>query len=138
MLDAALKDLGFTHCISDYSLYHKETGDTLTMIAIHVDDMLITCNSTSGMATIKKELCEKFEMQDEGEAKWMLGIEIIRDRKNLSLSITQRKYINDMLERFEMEECISVSSPMAKDTTLGKDQRPKTIQERENMQSIPY
>jgi len=42
------------------------------------------------MTIIKRELCEKFEMQDEGEAKWMLGIEIIRDRKNISLLITQQ------------------------------------------------
>jgi Reverse transcriptase (RNA-dependent DNA polymerase) len=133
MLDTALKYLGFTRCISDYSFYHRKIGDTLTMIAIHVDDMLITCNTISGMAVIKKELCEKFEMQDEGEAKWMLGIEIIRNRKNLSLSITQRRYINDMLERFGMKECVSVSTPMAKDTALGKDQCPKTNQEREEM-----
>jgi hypothetical protein len=82
------EELSFTRCISDYSFYHRHTEDVVTMLAVHVDDMIITCSTVEGMVVVKKELQSKFDMQEEGEVKWMLGIEILRNRPARSISIT--------------------------------------------------
>ena len=53
-------------------------------------------------------------MKDLGTAKVMLGIEIIRDRKNRKLFISQQQYITEILKRFNMNESRTVSTPMEK------------------------
>lgn len=41
-------------------------------------------------------------MKDLSEAKTILGVELIKDRNNGVLVLTQHKYIKKVLERFKM------------------------------------
>ena len=51
-------------------------------------------------------------MKDLGVAKKILGIEIIRDRKEGILYLTQQKYIRKVLEKFEMGSSKPVQTPL--------------------------
>lgn len=51
-------------------------------------------------------------MKDLGEAKTGLKLEITRDRSHRQLSLSQTKYIDSILERFNMKNCRPVSTPM--------------------------
>ena len=51
----------------------------------------------------------------------MLGIEIIRDRKNRKLFISQHQYITEILKRFNMNESRTVSTPMEKSSLAELD-----------------
>jgi hypothetical protein len=46
-----------------------------------------------------------FEMKDLGEASFALGIEIYCDRSRGILRLSQKYYINRILERFNMSMC---------------------------------
>ncbi|GJV12794.1 transposable element [Tanacetum coccineum] len=48
---------------------------------LYVDDMLIASQSLDEIEKLKTRLKSEFEMKDLGEAKMILGIEIVRDRK---------------------------------------------------------
>jgi hypothetical protein len=50
-------------------------------------------------------------MKDLGDLQSVLGMQIIRDRQNRTLDIKQTTYITQMLERFGMKDCKSVSTP---------------------------
>lgn len=47
----------------------------------------------------------KFEMKDLGAAKYILGMEIKRDRSKRKLWLSKRKYITNVLDKFNMFDC---------------------------------
>ncbi|KAH9780058.1 retrovirus-related pol polyprotein from transposon TNT 1-94-like protein [Citrus sinensis] len=53
---------------------------------------------------LKKQLASKFEMKDLGDAQRILGMEIRRDKKNVSVWLTQKSYLKKVLERFDEQE----------------------------------
>jgi hypothetical protein len=64
--------------------------------------MLIAAKSMKEITTLKAQLISEFEMKDLGPAKKILGIEIKRDRKSSLLFLSQEKYIEKVLHRFNM------------------------------------
>ena len=52
-------------------------------------------------------------MKDLSNAKRILGMEILRDRKAGKLWLSQERYIEWMLERFNMKKSKLISTPLA-------------------------
>ena len=76
--------------------------------------MLITSKSRSAIDTLKKDLSSEFEMKDLCEAKKVLGMEITRDRRSGKVSLTQKGYLQKVLQRFNIDkDAKSVSKPLA-------------------------
>jgi len=53
---------------------------------------------------LKGFLSENFEMKDMGEASCVIGIEIFRDRSDGMLGLSQKSYIERILENFCMNK----------------------------------
>ena len=51
-------------------------------------------------------------MTDLGEARWILGMEVTRNRRDRTLTLSQHRYIHNVLERHGMADCRPVSTPM--------------------------
>ncbi len=51
-------------------------------------------------------------MKECGETSVCLGLEIRRDGKNKSLHLSQKRYAENVLQRFEMAESKPVVTPM--------------------------
>ena len=64
------------------------------------------------LAETKQMLCNHFDMKDLGEASFVLGIKIVRDRTNHVLQLSQRTYIDRILKRFDMHNCSPRSVPL--------------------------
>ena len=58
--------------------------------------------------------------------------------KAKKLWLSQEKYIERVLEMFNMKGAKPVSTPFASDFKLSKKNCPSTKEEKENMSSIPY
>ncbi len=112
MHEFLVNELQFVSSPNDPCLYTQHKDSNILIIALYVDDLLIAGNSKSDIETIKKELSNKFEMKDLGNAKIMLGIEIRRDRKNRQLFVSQSEYTSQILDRFGMADSKHVSTPM--------------------------
>ncbi|RVW29447.1 Retrovirus-related Pol polyprotein from transposon TNT 1-94 [Vitis vinifera] len=83
-------------------------------------------------------LSTHFDMKDLGEASYVLGIKILRDRANGVLKLSQRAYIERILKRFNMHNCKSTKAPIVKGDKFSKAQCPQNNDEREEMKTIPY
>ena len=83
---------------------------------VYVDDLLMTGNNESYIASIKKELKKGFEMTDLGYVHYYLGIEVTQHLKSIFLS--QKKYIGDLLNKFGMTECNPLTTPMEQNLKL--------------------
>lgn len=61
-LTTALADSGFQQSHYDYSLFTKHQGESLVMILIYVDDLLITGNDHKLILETKRILKDKFKI----------------------------------------------------------------------------
>jgi hypothetical protein len=67
---------------------------------------------------VKDKLKREFEMSDLGELSFFLGMEFVRRKDGIVMH--QQKYISEILEKFEMTECKSISNPS--DTNVKLDE----------------
>ena len=93
-------------------MYFKLIGDHLIYSVLYVDDMLLIGNKKEINQDVKNQLSFKFDMKDLGVENFILGMEIKRDREKRKLQLNQRKYVETMLQRFNMQECKQVKVPI--------------------------
>ena len=77
-------------------------------------------------------------MKDLGEATYILGVKIYRDRLRRLLGLSQSTYIDKVIKRFNMEESKRGFLTMRHGISLSKEICPSTRQEKERMSKIPY
>jgi hypothetical protein len=99
----------FARCKSDPNVYMLRTTDSLLLLVLYVNDLLIIGYSTSMIAAVKKILHDRFLMTDMCPLHFFLGLEISQDASGIKLS--QAKYARDLLERFHMTDCKSSPTP---------------------------
>ena len=107
-------------------------------LVLYVDDIVLIGNDIVKLSDIKVWLAQQFNMKDLGEAAYILGRRIFRDRKNKQLALSQATYIDKMLTRYYMQDSKKGLLPYISRVQLSKEQCPKTPQEVENMSRIPY
>jgi hypothetical protein len=77
-MDSYLLSQNFVHCKLDLNVYMLRMVDSLLLLVMYVDDLLITSCSTSKIVVVKRILHDKFLMMDMGLLHLFLGLEIIR------------------------------------------------------------
>ena len=103
-----------------------------------MDDILLIGNDVSVLQSVKIWLSKNFSMKDLGEATYILGIKIYKDRSKRLLGLSQSTYIDKMLKRFSMEQSKRGYVPMVSRITLSKSLCSQTQDERTRMSMIPY
>ena len=93
---------------------------------LYVDDMLVAVYNMKDINVLNNKLANSFAMKDSGVAKKILGMRITRDRKNHKLILSQGEYIENLLERFKMQNAKPVSTPLAIHFKLTKEICPNT------------
>lgn len=58
----------------------------------------------------KKFLNSQFKMKDLGELRYFLGIEV--DRSDQGIFLSQKKYITDLLQEYNLLNCRPLKLPM--------------------------
>ena len=119
-------------------MYVKQLGKSLLILFVYVDDILLAGNDMKMIVTTKRWLSSIFEMKDMGEANYVLGVEIFRDRSKKLLGLSQETYIKMILERFCMHNSKPKDTPIEKRHTLSLEDCPKSEKEKREMARVPY
>jgi transposase InsO family protein len=122
--------LQFNRVANEYGLYTHIDTNIYCIISVYVDDIMIACNDKQFLDGVKQNIFSKWRCKDIGEVKSMLGIEIKRDRDQRKIYISQRRYCNDVLERFQMDKCNSSETPCS-ELRLTSDMCPTTDERKE-------
>ena len=133
-----ISSFGFVENIVDQCIYLKVSGSKFIILVLYVDDILLASNDLGLLHEAKQFLSQNFDMKDMGEASYVIGIEIHRDRSRGILGLSQKAYINKILERFRMQNCSFGVAPIVKGDKFSLDQCPRNDLEREEMKNIPY
>ena len=137
--ESVMGEQGYKKTTSDHCVFVKWfASDDFIILLLYVDDMLIIGQNASRIDRLKKQLGMSFAMKDLGPAKQILGIRIIRDRKERKLWLSQEKYIEAVLQRFQMEKAKAVSTPLATHFKLSCKQSPSNEEEKKDMERVPY
>uniref|UniRef100_A0A2N9EW40 Integrase catalytic domain-containing protein n=1 Tax=Fagus sylvatica TaxID=28930 RepID=A0A2N9EW40_FAGSY len=137
--DSFMVGQGYTRTDADHCMYVKQfPNGKFIILLLYVDDMLIVGQDANMVGSLKKELFKSFDMKDLGPARQILGMQILRDRKAKKLWLSQEKYVERVLERFNMKHAKPVSTPLGGHFKLSKKSCPSSNKEKENMESIPY
>ncbi|RVW92102.1 Retrovirus-related Pol polyprotein from transposon TNT 1-94 [Vitis vinifera] len=122
----------------DQCVYMKVNGSKYIFMVLYIDDILLASSDVNLLNDTKRILSANFDMKDLGEASFVLGIEIYRDRSRNLLGLSQRAYINHLLKRFNMQTCKAGDVPVVKGDKLSNEQCPKNDLEKDAMKTIPY
>ena len=133
-----ITSFGFKENIVDQCIYLKFSGSKFIFLILYVDDILLASSNLGLLSETKKYLSKNLHMVDMGEANYVIDIEIFRDRSRGVLGLSQKGYIDQVLERFNMQSCSSGIAPILKGDKLSKMQCLKNNMEREQMKKIPY
>lgn len=115
--------LGFTPSAADPALFIK-AGEKPIYLLTYVDDILVITDDTGALTKTKDDIMSFFDARDMGEATCFLGMDIHRDRKAHTITLVQRRLVNDLLTKYGMEECKPLSTPLSLATKLTKEGEP--------------
>ena len=129
----------FSRTSTDHCVFIKryDNGDFIILL-LYVDDMLIVGHDKSKFTNLKKALSKSFAMKDLGLANQILGMKIVRDRSKRLLWLSQEKYIEKVLKRFNMDNAKQVNVPLAGHMKLSKRHSPTSEEEKQEMSKVPY
>ncbi|GKC77547.1 retrotransposon protein, putative, ty1-copia subclass [Tanacetum coccineum] len=78
--DEEIKKYGFTQNLDEPCVYKRASGSIIVFLILYVDDILLMGNNIPMLQDVKYCLEKCFAMKDLGEAAYILGIKIYRDR----------------------------------------------------------
>jgi hypothetical protein len=91
------------------NVYMLRMADSLLLLVMYADDLLIIGCSTSTIVVVKRILHDRFLMTHMSPLHFFLGLEISQDASGIKLS--QARYSGDVLEIFHMTKCKSALTP---------------------------
>ena len=99
---------GYKRSDTDHCLYTKKAKDnSLLILILYVDDMLLAGTNIDEIANLKSKLNENFDMKDLGDASHILGMHILQNRDKKVLFLSQSEYIDKVLKRSNMDTVIA-------------------------------
>ena len=103
-----------------------------------MDNILFVSNNKGMLHQTKSFLSGNFEMKDLGEASFVLGIQIYRDRSRGILGLSQQAYIEKVLIRYGMQNCTPGDTPVSRGDKFSLQQCPRLELEIKEMEQFPY
>lgn len=101
---SAMLKLGFKPLVSDPSAYFYRDKKAFCLLAVYVDDIVISTNNKEFLLNFKSQLSKEFKIKELGPCSWLLGMAVSINPEVGIISLNQEKYINDMLSKFNMED----------------------------------
>lgn len=105
-----MKGQNFTRSESDWCLYFRKNDNEMIFLLLFVDDLIILGPNQQEIDELKSALNQEFKMKDLGRPSTYLGMNVILEDGKISLS--QKKYLMDLLQKFNMSECNPAETPM--------------------------
>ncbi|KAK9059981.1 hypothetical protein SSX86_020685 [Deinandra increscens subsp. villosa] len=118
-LNQVLKGLGFKRCQLEQAVYTRKTGNSMLIIAVYVDDLLVAGTDQKEVDQFKRQMQVNFEMTDMGLLCYYLGIEV-QQRKD-GIVLKQAAYAKKVVELAGLKGCNETKVPMEPGVKLSKE-----------------
>lgn len=116
-LEEKMVKMGFKKSTADSSLFILRKAESFVYVHMHVDDGFVISNSTDLIEEFTSGLLQSYNYRWRENPSSHLGIHLSYNDDG-SIFIDQAHYLEEVSERFEMEDCNSVKNPFATGTSL--------------------
>jgi hypothetical protein len=137
-LHKELVEMGFNRLECDHSVFIYMRGNVRIIVPVHVDDLLLASNNKKALTQFKTELGKRFKIRDLGPVEQILGIHLERDRPNRTISLSQTRYIEDMIREVIGDTPFNGTHIPMDDVKLTARMGPNTKEQEELMQHVDY
>jgi hypothetical protein len=119
---------GFEIGKPDPTLFTRKQGNNLFVCQIYVDDIIFGSTNQIWVEKFSRIMTKRFEMSMMGELKFFLGFQIKQLKDGTFIS--QTKYTNDMLKKFDMNNAKPIKTPMPSNGHLDLNEKEKASTKR--------
>ncbi|KAL5564064.1 hypothetical protein UlMin_033811 [Ulmus minor] len=98
----------------------KTSKSSTLLILIYIDDIIITGSNEVEIEKLVAVLNSSFSLKDLGQLSYFLGIEV--KAVNGGLQLSQRRYIEDLLQKTKMDNARPLPTPMISSLKLTSDE----------------
>ena len=115
---------GFQEVSPDGCVFKLQRGEEKLILSLYVDDGVVATNSKKLYDKFMQDLGKEFKLSESSDLSWYLGVDFQRDRTRGNLTLSQERYIEQMLERFCMEDCNPSPTPATHNQRMTKEHCP--------------
>jgi len=112
-LHSVLDSMGFKRVLSDNSIYIYSRNQVKLIVPIFIDDITLVPKDDAAMDSTVQELSKHFKLRDLGATTFFLSVQVKQDLEAQTVSLSQSHYVDELLKRFNMEECNPVKTPLS-------------------------
>ncbi|GJV73299.1 retrovirus-related pol polyprotein from transposon TNT 1-94 [Tanacetum coccineum] len=110
-LSSFLIEHGFNKGIIDPTLFTRRHGGDILLVQVYVDDIIFGSTNPDFSKRFANLMKNNFEMSMMGELKFFLGLQVHQSPRGIFIS--QSQYAIELLKKHGLDECVSMSTPMA-------------------------
>lgn len=121
-----LKDFNMLQSEADKCVFRGNVNGQTVILLLYVDDGLVLSSSKDSLKKVIDHLSNNFNITT-GSDNCYVGVEFKRDRVNKKIFINQKNYINKLINKFNMSECKTASTPADCNVILQKNQEEEKI-----------
>ncbi|GJV41568.1 retrovirus-related pol polyprotein from transposon TNT 1-94 [Tanacetum coccineum] len=110
-LSSFLIQHGFTKGIVDLTLFTQRHGEDILLVQVYVDDIIFGSTNLDFSKRFANLMKNNFKMSMMGELKFFLGLQVHQSPRGIFIS--QSQYAIELLKKHGLDECVSMSTPMA-------------------------
>nr|GEW00239.1 uncharacterized mitochondrial protein AtMg00810-like [Tanacetum cinerariifolium] len=119
MLSRFLLDNNFSKGAVDPILFTRKTGKHILLVQIYVDDIIFASTDPKDCDMFSNKMSSKFQMSIMGQMSFFLGLQVSQSPEGIF--INQSKFALEILQKFRMDSCDSVDTPMVDRLKLDED-----------------
>lgn len=134
----ALYELGLQRSEADWGVFFMHDRSDILLLAAHVDDCTVTGNNSDRVRNFKTAIAAKYKLSDLGPIASLLGMKVTRNRLARTISLSQEKYVEGILAKYNFTDLRPAATPMETTAHLSASQSPKTLAEASRMKHVPY
>ncbi|GJT09343.1 retrovirus-related pol polyprotein from transposon TNT 1-94 [Tanacetum coccineum] len=102
---------GFTKGIIDPTLFTRRHREDILLVQVYVDDIIFGSTNLDFSKCFADLMKNNFEMSMMGELKFFIGLQVHQSPRDIFIS--QSQYSIELLKKHGLDECVSMSTPMA-------------------------
>ena len=110
-MDHHLGSIGFRSLNSYPCVYVYEDKNDSAILTLYVDDVLPLGANKQLLDKLKKQLMDPFEITDMGDVSRVLGMNVTRDREEGTITINQKDYTENIVQRYGIRACNLAYTP---------------------------
>ncbi|GJR53616.1 putative ribonuclease H-like domain-containing protein [Tanacetum coccineum] len=110
---------GFQRGKIDQTLFIKRQKGDILLVQVYVDDIIFGSTNKELCTGFEKLMKDKFQMSSMGEPNLFLGLQV--QQKHDGIFISQDKYVDEILKKFNYNDVKSSTTPVDLEKPLVKD-----------------